>query len=495
MAKKILLINPNFYHFPGWLEAAVNYRKPPLGLAYLAAHIRNKYPADIRIYDAHALNKSEDDVARYAETFAPDIVGITVVTPTLAFARKAAIMIRRAFPQIPIIFGGPHVSALPFENLDVADVCVIGEGEETFLELVQSYSRGSGLREIKGIAFKENGRIVKTDDRGLIEDLDTISFPARDLLPQVFFTHVYPYPCDTTRTITLITSRGCNFKCNFCANEFMWKGRTRYRSLDNVFAEIEHLVGHYRCGFLYLYDDNFTSDPARVIEFSRRKRKYFPKLKWFCYCRADSLSNAMLEEMKAAGCAEVQVGVESGDDDVLAGCNKRMKTETVSRAFQLLKQNKINQWATFIIGNQNDTRSSIEKTIRFALKLDPTYVSFMFLSPLPGTESFRALSAAGAITTYNWSEYNWHKTPVFQTAFLSREMMIGLRKKAYFKFYLRPQVFCRYLYALVITGRGKIMLNNLTRFMKLMLGLHKKTIAERKSNGSGSNPVQDNIKA
>jgi radical SAM superfamily enzyme YgiQ (UPF0313 family) len=235
----------------------------------------------------------------------------------------------------------------------------------------------------------------------------------------------------------------------------LWKRRIRYRSLDNVFGEIEELVSKHACSFLYIYDDNFTANHSRLMDFCMRKQKYFPDLKWFCHTRADSISSEdIVGQMSAAGCVEVQVGVESGVEEVLRDCNKRERLGSILKAFKLL-----------------NTEETIKETIRFATKLDPTYASFMFLSPLPGTKFFEEFSRKGYIKTYDWSKYNWHTTPVFETEYLSKNLLLRLRKQAYLKFYIRPQVWVRYLRAFVASGQWKIAYSNFCLLIKFMLGL------------------------
>jgi len=472
MIKKILLINPNFYYFPGWMENIMNYKRPILGLAYLAA-IAKKYPVDVKICDAALLNINENQVFQGMQQFKPDIIGITVTTITVKSARSIAIKAHQMFPEVFIIFGGPHITALPFENLDVADVCVIGEGEETFAELIDKCLKNNSWKTVAGIAFRKNSADIIAKERALIEDLDKIPFPARELVPRSRFQHIYPYRLKNKFYDTLLTSRGCASQCNFCLNELMWKKRVRFRSLDNVFEEIELLIKDHCTSLLFISDDNFTSWPERVIEFSRRKQKYFPELKWICHSRADCLSLDLLKEMEAGGCIEIQIGVESGDDKILDACNKDINSQKIFNAFQLFKKTKINSWATFIIGNEGETKESIEKTIAFSKKIDPVYSTFLFLSPLPGSKCFKHFKDKGYIKTYDWAKYSWHGEPVFETETLSKNLLLNLRKKAYIQFYLRPRSF-RYFWPYIVARQWRLMFSNALLLLKFILGKIRK---------------------
>jgi radical SAM superfamily enzyme YgiQ (UPF0313 family) len=474
MKRKILFINPNFRYFPGWLENVVNYRQLPLGLGYIAAYLREHAEAEIQICDASMYDLNEEAVLEQIVDFKPDIIGISVHTLTVGFSRRVALAAKQLFPEAVIVFGGPHASALPFENLDVADINVSGEGEESFAEIANNLFKGQSLEGVKGIAFKKNGGYCKTEERGLIENLDKLPFPARDLFFKHKYRHNYPYRLKNRFYAAVITARGCNFRCNFCMNEFLWKGKVRNRSLGNVFAEMEDLIKIYNISLLRIGDDNFTADEARVREFCRGKNKYFSGLKWFCHARADTLNRDLAREMKAAGCIEVQVGVESGDDTVLSNCNKRQNTNDIFRAFRILKDERINQWAPFIIGNEGDSKETVEKTIDFAKKIDPTYSSFLFLSPLPGTKTFESLYNKGYLKTLDWSKYNFHAEPVFETDSLSKDMLLRLRIRAYRKFYLRPKAVLRYLYAGVASGEWRALILNSLLLFKFIFGLIEK---------------------
>lgn len=474
MRQKILLISPNFQYFPGLFGNLVNYKQSPLGLMYIASFIRESYPIMVRIFDASTLNVGEKEVLKYINVFKPDIIGITATTLTVQFVRTIAFQAKHLLPDVFIVFGGPHVTALPFENLDVADVCVIGEGEQTFAEVINNFLKGLSLDKIRGIVFKEKSAYYKTEERELIQDLDELPFPARDLLPKHTFCHIFPYRLENPYYDTIITSRGCSFNCTFCLNELMWKRKVRYRSLDNVFEEIEELIKKYSTSLLFIHDDNFTENSDRLIEFCKIKQKYFPKLKWICHSRADSLSLDLLKEMESAGCVEIQIGVESGDDRILNNCNKRIKITTIYNAFKLFKKTKINTWATFIIGNEGETKDSIEKTIKFAKNINPTYCSFLFLSPLPGTRCFNNFKKRDYIKTYDWFKYSWHGEPVFETESLSKGLLMGLRKKAYRRFYLRPKILFRYLCICIKSRQWKTMFSNFLILLKSVLGLIKK---------------------
>ncbi|MBU1912645.1 MAG: B12-binding domain-containing radical SAM protein [Candidatus Omnitrophica bacterium] len=416
------------------------------------------------------MDADADRTLEYAKMFNPDIIGISVTTLTAGYARKLAAKSKNTLKNTLVVLGGPHITALPYENLDVADICVIGEGEQTFAELVDNFPDELSFEKIPGVAFKKNGKTVKTNEKKLIPNLDKLPFPAMDMYSQYRYIHIYPYRLKNTHYRTIITSRGCSYNCSFCMSELIWKREVRFRSLDNVFQEIGELVGKYKTSLLFIHDDNFTVNAARVYEFCRTKRKYFPELKWICHARADCLSSELLAEMKSAGCVEIQIGVESGDDTILSKCNKAVTTSTIITAFKMLRKSGINQWATFIIGNEGDDKESILKTINLSKIINPTYATFLFLLPLPGTKCFNRLSEKGFITTYDWSKYTWHGEPVFETESLSRKMLLWIRKKAFLEFYLRPSALIRCLFDIVKSRQWNMLFRGFMTIFKFGFG-------------------------
>lgn len=475
--KKILLINPPFNYFPGWWAKTINYSRPPLGIAYIAGYIRRKFPSlDVRILDALHLRLGPEDILEQVQFFSPDIIGISVSTPTVNYVRRISSGIRLISKDALVVVGGPHITALPFDLLDVADVAVLGEGEVTFSEIINFSLGQRDLKGIKGIAYRHNGNMVRNPERDFIADLDLLPFPARDLLNGKPYRHIYPYSTKKGKFSTMLTSRGCPYNCYFCANKTMWKQKVRYRSLDNVLWEIEELVKKDKVSLIFIDDDSFTESPQRVSGFCSLLRKKSMDVKWICHARADVLPYELLREMKSSGCVEIQIGAESGNDDILAKCNKKITTDMVKQGVDNAKKAGINVWATFILGNKDENYSTIKQTINFAKLLDPTYATFILLSPLPGTKLFEEFSAHNFIKTFDWDKYSWHGDPVFETPQLPREMLLRSRSTAYLSFYLRFKVIVRYLVITVKTGKIKSMIVNFFVLLKFVLNLNRDSV-------------------
>ena len=258
---KIALINP----------AITSHRnqQPPLGLGYIASYLRghSKQDLTIKIFDENA--------GEYAipllKKFKPEVIGVTVVTPHFRRAIQIANEIKNYCTRILTVVGGPHVCAMPDIVMHPSiDIGVIGEGEETMLEIVDQWIEGNrdNLTDIKGIVFSKNERLIKTPPRAFISDLDKVPFPARDLMKMKEF---YCRPKETLRGIKarvtqMMASRGCPYNCRFCANKLLWEQKVRRFSARYVVAEMEHLINLYNLDGIYFQDDTFTLDNKWLSE-------------------------------------------------------------------------------------------------------------------------------------------------------------------------------------------------------------------------------------
>lgn len=468
--KKVLLINPPFVYFPGIASRITNYFRIPLGLCYLASYIREKHNLQVEIIDASALGWNLKEIGEKIIGFNPDLIGISVATPNVSISCELISLAKRIRKEIPVVVGGPHVSAIPTDLLHIADIAVIGEGEETFSELIHCLIQGTPVSAINGIAFRRNGDITITPKRKLIDNLDLIPFPALDLLDISKYKHIYPYKNNNNKVASIITSRGCPYDCYFCGNNYLWGGRVRYRSIANVINEIEYFKIKLDVSLFWLEDDLFGTEP-RIKEFCHRLIELNLNIRWLCHMRCNGISDEALFIMKKAGCLEIQIGVESGNDAVLREANKHLTVAEIRAFFKKIHSIGINTWATFIFGLYGENMKTINESIKLAKEIDPTYATFIHLLPFPGTRIYKDYSERGYIRTYNWSKYSWHSLPVFETEYLKYHDLIKLKKRAYILFYLRPNKLFSYGMQLFKTGQLKLMLKNFVLLIKL--GLNK----------------------
>lgn len=465
---KLLLINPPYLVTPGKFNAV--YTEPPLGVAYLAAYVReyNKN-VDIKIIDAATMQYDLYELESFIFSEQPDIVGVSVVTFTANFAQQIFDYCKSLNTKILTVAGGCHPTALPFDLH--ADINVVGEGEVTLKEVVE-YKQGlRDISEINGIAYRNNGVETLNQARSYT-DVDTIPFPAWDLLPMDRYSHQYPYKTRNKKYATLITARGCPYNCRFCGVKNMWGKQVRYRNTANVIKEIQTLVEKYDVSFLYIFDDTFTIRRARVVELCNEIKKF--GIKWACFSRVDLIDRELLRTMKAAGCVEIQFGVESGNPDILRSIKKGISLEEAEKAFRYAREIGINTKGFFMIGNDGETVKTVNDTINVAVRLNPTYGFFSILIPFPGLPIHEEYKNKGYIKTFDWDKYNWYGYPVFETPDLSAEQMKALQRKAEIKFHLRPQKIVKYAYQTIKSGKVKTLIRNGLAFVNILSFKDKK---------------------
>jgi radical SAM superfamily enzyme YgiQ (UPF0313 family) len=337
------------------------------------------------LYD-HYLNnlKSYSDtfweiLRREILNFKPDFIGITVWTTTIASAISTAQYCKKISPQTVIIAGGPHITLLPndFKNINCFDIGVIGEGEQTILEIVDEKS----LSSIDGIIYRENGGFRQNNTRKFIKNLDDFGMPDRSVL-------IDGVQYDSEDLGLVMTSRGCPFKCSYCATK-IWKNRVRYRRIDRVIEEINTVKKKYGTIYFTLKDDSFTIDRNRVLEFCRKLKKEKIDIYWECNANLSTLDREMLIEMRSAGCLAVKIGIESGSDRIHKIINKKLNNKMILSKLKIFEGIDIHLTCYFMMGIPGETKEDITKTLNFAKKTRPDFISMSVYEIFPGTHLHR----------------------------------------------------------------------------------------------------------
>jgi anaerobic magnesium-protoporphyrin IX monomethyl ester cyclase len=431
---KVLLINPPYtsskYKFIGLVA-------PPLGIAYIAAVIE-KGGFEVEILDGAALELDWEGLEARIKKANPQVIAITALTPTIDQGLETAKLSRRVCPDATIVMGGYHPSFNHAEILkkDYVDVVVIGEGEYTMLDLVETLERGGDLKQVKGIAYQD----VVNSPRPVVKDLDQLPFPARHLLPMDHYKILNM----KLNTATMISGRGCPMQCSFCASAALHGRRLRVRSAQNVVDEMEHLIEDHKAGMIAFMDDTFTLKPSRVEEVCDEIKKRDLDVYWGCTARADTLSSRMLQMMSDTGCITMFLGVESADQQQLDRVNKQLTVDKIRQAFALSRKHDIRTIASVVLGMPGDTRDSIGRTIKLVRELNPSYALFSLATPYPGTKFYREAVENNLIKVKDWSKYTL-LTPVLETVDCSRDELKNMQKKAFRQFYLRPSYILRQL--------------------------------------------------
>jgi anaerobic magnesium-protoporphyrin IX monomethyl ester cyclase len=300
-----------------------------------------------------------------------------------------------------LIAGGALPTTQPEAFLSDFDVAVIGEGEQTMLELVNQFEKGGDFSKIKGIAYidKDTGQVMRTSLRSLVVDIDVLPPPSRGLFDNCSYKKYYSGRFGY-KTTAIMTSRGCPFTCDFCSKP-VFGNELRSRSAAKVVDEIEESIslGYNRIWFA---DDCFTLNRKRLIEVCDEILKRGLKIGWECLSRVDTLDSETADKMKQAGCVRMFFGIESGNDSILKIMKKQITTKQAYNAAQICQKKGIKAGAFFIIGYPGENEKTIMDTVNFASSLPLDYLSFTLPYPIPGTPLFERLS--GKLVSDEWEE-------------------------------------------------------------------------------------------
>ncbi len=418
---------------------------PALGLAYLAA-VAEKEGHEVRILDC-ARGLGFDAVSEAGRSFSPDVVGMTATTPTFNNAVRAASILREIVPRATFVVGGPHPTAMTEHaaRSGAFDYLVLGEGEETFIELLRHLMGKGPTRpdDIRGLAFRREGQTVVTPPRDRIEDLDALPFPARHLLPPLGAYHPTPASYRRLPLAHVMTSRGCPSKCNFC-DRAIFGEKYRARGADNVLAEVDEVVGKYGAREIRFFDDTFTLNRKRLDAICRGLRNRRPKLPWTCLTKVNAVDLDLLKMIRDAGCWQVLYGIESGDDRVLASLGKNTTVEMNRRAVLWARQAGLRVRADFIVGTPAETWDSLRNSVNFAKELPLDFAHFNKFVPFPGTEFYRRLTQEGHRFDLTGSTSTLdHDALIYLPPSLEPEAYRQFLDRAYKEFYLRPRYILR----------------------------------------------------
>ncbi|MCC6021316.1 MAG: B12-binding domain-containing radical SAM protein [Thermoproteaceae archaeon] len=411
-------------------------RAPPLGLAWVAA-VLEAAGHKVRIVDSPTEGIDMRSLMGEVKSWHPDLVGLTATTPMAYKAYETARAIKEYDRDLPVIMGGPHATFMYEEALKSGvDVVVRGEGEYTMLELVSAIERSgpesASLRPVRGIAFRDGDRIVVTPDRSPIRNLDELPPPARHLLPMDKYT-LFGKP---VRVIHVMASRGCPFGCIFCTTSYFWGRYVRYRSARRVAEEIEDAVSKYKTNIIMFTDDELLLNKKFVTEFLGELKARRLDISFSCGSRVDSVSRELLFELRRHGCASVYFGVESGSQETLDRIGKGITLEQAARAFRWAKEAGLAVVGSFILGFPWETPSDMRQTVKFAIKLDPTYAQFTVATPYPGTPLYYRALREGLIEDWNWEHWTTARAVMRGYGF-TREQAQRMLKWAYVRYYCR----------------------------------------------------------
>jgi anaerobic magnesium-protoporphyrin IX monomethyl ester cyclase len=406
------------------------FRFPPLGLGYIAAYVKS-HGISAELVDCTFMK--QDEALEKVRRTKPRIIGIQAMFSMKEKVLELAQLLRKDCELL--VIGGPLATSNPEEFIPFFDVVAIGEGEQTMLELVQAVEDHSSFSDVKGIVFKEDGKVVTTPPREFVKNLDQIPFPSRELFDNEAYEKYYSRNFGYTTT-AIITSRGCPFQCDFCSRPIF--GNTfRSRTPENIAQEVVEVreLGYERVWFA---DDCFTLSRERLVDICEELIRRNVKIGWECLSRVDTVDSNVAEKMKQAGCVRVFFGIESGNDTILEIMKKQITVREAREAVDIFKKTGIQVGAFFILGYPGENDETILDTVNFASSLPLDYLSFTFPYPIPGTPLFDRVK--DRMVSEEWKEpKNFslikHKL-LFHSSFSETKLRFALFK-GMSQFYLR----------------------------------------------------------
>lgn len=436
---RFLFINPKRQIERKNIWRFVNSITPPLGLATLAAVLEeNGHRADI--IDAAALNLNISDILSRIEPEI-DVIGITATTPEIEYAIHIIKQIQNGFPKVKILMGGVHPTIFHKTLVEdgICDMVIRGEAEEAILLLAQQQP----LATIPNLTWRaENGEVTVNPQSSNYSDLDKLPFPAYHKLPMKKY-HSALGAAKRMPSIGMITSRGCPGTCTFCYSG-MFGSKIRLMSPKRVIENIQFLKSVYGINEISFYDDTFTANQQRIKDVCNLIISEKIDISWSCFARVDSVNPELLKLMKEAGCHQIMYGFESVDESVLKAINKRTNVLKISNAIAWTQSAGIDIRGAFMLGNPEDTESSIQKTIDFSKKAGIQFAIFNITTPFPGTAIFDWATERGFIKHTDWSLYDLAH-PILELPTISSDAVQKYYYKAYREFYIRPSYILKHL--------------------------------------------------
>jgi anaerobic magnesium-protoporphyrin IX monomethyl ester cyclase len=404
-------------------------RFPVLGLAYVGAALRAD-GREVVLLDGKLDALSEDDIVQRIRREEPDLVGITCMTVEFPQTVEIARRIKADRPDLPIIVGGAHINAVGRQALvegEAFDFACVGEGEYLVRELAQTLESGGDPREVPGLVMRAEDGIRAGPPRAYPDDYDSLPFPAWDMFAPV-------------ETIPVLTHRGCPFQCTFCGHNSGFK--PRYRTPENVLEELDEIVARYDPKRIRIEDETFGLHMRRTKEILKGiiERGVHRRVRFSAQTRVDRIDDEFVDLLTAANFETLELGVESGNPDILKSIKKGITLDQVEYAVALAKERGLRVWCKFILGHPNETPSTLRDTVNFIAKINPSRLSVSIMTPFPGTPIHdMAVRGEGGyrMLSGGWEDFDKYSSGVLELEGLSLGKLKRYQLLCYANLYLR----------------------------------------------------------
>lgn len=438
----ILLIVPPFSHEQRHgkvRSASSDYHS--LGLAYLAQMVRG-LGHRVSVLECEANRLSLTDVETFLADMPVDLIGMQTFNHNWEACVTTSTLAKRIQPGTPVVMGGLHATMFPEEVLAApsVDYAVIGEGEAPLRHLLEVVEGKAALNGTPGLCYRAtDGSLVVNKPAPHIKVLDReVPLPALDLFP------LYAYHSSAQlrghKTLHLVTSRGCPYPCSFCNSNKTFGPTWRGFSAERIIQEVRLMVEDYGVDVIQFFDDVFTYDRQRTLDFCRMLRAEGIELAWSCFTRCDLIDPELLAEMKRAGCYQIFIGLESAVPRLLAMIKKGTSPEKLKNGFRMVMDAGIEIFASIILGLPTETEDDAKRTLEFAIEANPTWAYWFNYTPWPGTDIYELALAKGTLSHPEPSKHTIHyPEPVYIPEGWTMEGLKAFERRAMRSFYLRPR--------------------------------------------------------
>lgn len=408
----------------------------PFYLAYAAAALEGAGFA-VEVIDGVAMNIQEDDFIVRARDIAPDVLVIETVMHAFQHDLRITRELKDKLPDLRVIFCGPFVTVFAekiLRDYPFIDLALRGEYDLTLTEVMKRWRRGEDIQGLAGVAFRNRDEIPVSGSKGFIDDINRLPRPAFKLFPcneDPDMTRYMDGICTYRPMVTLHSSRGCPFKCDFCLwNQVMYgNGPWRPFDVERIVDEMEYVIREFGAREIYFDDDDFCISKEHVLNICREIRERRMKIKWSCMGDAMVTDEEMIAAMAGAGCVFMKFGVESGNKGVLKKIGKPLDPERAVEVSRWCRKHGIMTHATFVLGLYGDTMATMRDTVRLAHRIKFDYAQVSIATPFPGTRMYDKLLKEGAIKELDYSRFDGAQSCVFNTEALTAEEIEEFRKK------------------------------------------------------------------
>ncbi len=353
-----------------------------LGILYIAAYLREQN-VDVRVVDLASIPEEHWYFPK------GDIYGVTCTSPHFIYAKKIAEKVRQRDENAMLVIGGVHPTSIPDKTLNESlfDIAVLGEGEQTMLEIAQDRP----LHEVEGICYKKDGKLLFTRPRPLIKDLDSLPYPARDMIDTHSYlrTDVMGYLGEPRGSgeLSMITSRGCPYNCCYCSQSLMTGRLCRFNSVEKVIGEVKLLIREYGVGRINFVDDMFTTNKTRLLGLCAGLKEL--GIEWQCLSRADDVSYGIMKVMGESGCVGITFGIESGSQKILDRAGKRIKVEQSRKGIVEAKKAGLKVRSQMMVGLPGEDDVTVAETAEFIRTTPSDVWSVHIFVPFPGCDVWK----------------------------------------------------------------------------------------------------------